>query len=463
MPLVSCIVDTDGTGDYSSLNAAEAANFGATSADLVTNDEWVECDCQCTSGSADTTGVTIDGLSTAVDNDVKIFCDSDGDYAHEGAWDSLKYRLNNYRALSIEISHLTVEQVQFLTDGSASSDSWPINAAEDIDGLRLKRLLIRHEIISDNNERYAIDIDRVASGEITNCIVIRESTSEATRGGIQVNEATGDFLVANNTIYYNGTHGIRRFINASQPIVRNNIVINNGTGPDFDESGFSDASNNISSDTTAPGANSLTNQVDTDLFEDPANGDFTLKSDSNAIDAGTDLSDDMDSVDIAGTSRPSGEWDIGAFEYVSAATVVTVSADLDAYISKAIQQTTSADALLSKSFTLDLSVDAVLAALRSVVSDLDGVLSKQIQSTTDLDALVQGSGKSTTDIDALLKKIVTRSLSLDGLLQVTGQAQTSTACSRSPGKRRRFLLTLCSEKSGSLRQRQSMACSEKPV
>src|SRR6056297_3955847 len=93
MSLVECIVDTDGTGDYSSLNAAEADNFGATSADLVTNDEWVECDCQCTSGSVDTTAVTIDGFTTAEGNDVKIWCDPDGDYRHEGVWDDTKYRI----------------------------------------------------------------------------------------------------------------------------------------------------------------------------------------------------------------------------------------------------------------------------------------------------------------------------------------------------------------------------------
>jgi hypothetical protein len=52
-------------------------------------------------------------------------------------------------------------------------------------------------------------------------------------------------------------------------------------------------------------------------FTDYTNGDFSLKSGSPLIDAGTDLSAVMDSVDIIGTSRPQGDaWDVGAFEYV---------------------------------------------------------------------------------------------------------------------------------------------------
>nr|MBS3809774.1 hypothetical protein [Desulfobacterales bacterium] len=83
---------------------------------------------------------------------------------------------------------------------------------------------------------------------------------------------------------------------------------------------------NISSDTTAPGSNSLINQDPYDLFVDPDSGDYSLKSGSNAIDAGTDLSAEMDSVDIAGTSRPQGSaWDIGAFEYVSSGTTYNQS------------------------------------------------------------------------------------------------------------------------------------------
>lgn len=50
---------------------------------------------------------------------------------------------------------------------------------------------------------------------------------------------------------------------------------------------------------------------------DYVNGDFSLKSGSPLIDAGTDLSAYMDAVDIIGTERPQGSaWDIGAWELI---------------------------------------------------------------------------------------------------------------------------------------------------
>ena len=51
--------------------------------------------------------------------------------------------------------------------------------------------------------------------------------------------------------------------------------------------------------------------------------DVNITSDSSGlVDVGTDLSSDSDHAfdyDYAGTSRPSGDWDIGAHEYEAAA------------------------------------------------------------------------------------------------------------------------------------------------
>jgi hypothetical protein len=50
------------------------------------------------------------------------------------------------------------------------------------------------------------------------------------------------------------------------------------------------------------------------IFTDPANGNFTLKAGSPAIDSGADLSAYF-TTDYLGNARPAGAWDIGAYEY----------------------------------------------------------------------------------------------------------------------------------------------------
>jgi hypothetical protein len=293
MPLVSCIVDTDGTGDYLSLNAAEAANFGATSADLVANDEWVECDCQCTSGSADTTAVTIDGLTTDATHNVKIWCDPASGYRHNGVWDNIVYR--------IRVSSNSTDAI----DLSASSYSI-------LDGLQVDK---------DSTSGRCIHLTHACTSK--NCIV-----KNATAPGFGIEAGSSQTSTINciavdckngiagttssyNCVVYHSTDDGNAGIDSDD--AQNSIAIGSPGSGDIVTSG----NNNISGDSTATGANSLTNQVATDLFTDPANGDFSLKSGSNAIDAGTDLSAEMDAVDITGETRPQGSaWDIGAFEYV---------------------------------------------------------------------------------------------------------------------------------------------------
>ena len=50
--------------------------------------------CRCTSGSADTTAVTIDGWTTDADHYIKIWTDPNEGYRHDGKWNTSKYRLD---------------------------------------------------------------------------------------------------------------------------------------------------------------------------------------------------------------------------------------------------------------------------------------------------------------------------------------------------------------------------------
>ncbi|MFC2091238.1 fibronectin type III domain-containing protein [Elusimicrobiota bacterium] len=80
---------------------------------------------------------------------------------------------------------------------------------------------------------------------------------------------------------------------------------------------------NISSDGTAVGANSITGVIDYQVFQSTVTGsvDLHIKSDSVAVNAGTDTPKGLVLYDIDGDTRPSGNyWDIGADETDSVGT-----------------------------------------------------------------------------------------------------------------------------------------------
>ncbi len=64
----------------------------------------------------------------------------------------------------------------------------------------------------------------------------------------------------------------------------------------------------------------------TAIFEDPANDDYTLAENSQAIDAGTALVSPFVTVDLSGATRPLGAaFDIGCYEYASATSAVDLT------------------------------------------------------------------------------------------------------------------------------------------
>ena len=314
--LVSSIVDTDGTGDYTSLNAADADNFGATGSDLVANDEYVECSCIASSGSADGSETTISGYTT--DSTRNITVKAGTNHKTEATWNTSKYRLSvvsTKKCLGVGQAYTLIKSLQVdpQSDGNYSCHG----IARDGTGytkFTIDSCYIRGESSTTVTDGAAmVGINAQGSGsdtvEILNCIIRNFTYTNLTGRGIDNSYATVKSY--NNTIY-NCDVGV---LDQASPDCQNTIAV--GCSTDFQSDCNGDY--NISSDSSAPGTNSLTGQSATDLFTDPANGDFSLKSGSNAIDAGTDLSAEMDAVDIAGTSRPQGSaWDIGAFEYVVA-------------------------------------------------------------------------------------------------------------------------------------------------
>lgn len=167
-----------------------------------------------------------------------------------------------------------------------------------------------------------------------NIIYDLESSANANAGvrGIAFGATFTAAYCQNNTIYKGrisgagnskSCYGMTCNDNANAHM-QNNIVCGfttNGTGSaaDFETTSYSSATvdHNLSSDATASGTGSLTNEAAEDQFISIVEGaeDLHLKVGSVAFNAGIDLSDDGVTIDIIGTARPQfGSFDIGAFE-----------------------------------------------------------------------------------------------------------------------------------------------------
>jgi hypothetical protein len=131
--------------------------------------------------------------------------------------------------------------------------------------------------------------------------------------GIWISSATGNAFVDNNTVISNADLGIiNNSSNASTNTARNNLVISNAGGS-FDWTSGSAGSSNITTGTLAS------------HFADAANRDYRLCTASgaphvNCVGASTAVnyvnavSIAEVTTDIVGTTRPSGAYDVGAYE-----------------------------------------------------------------------------------------------------------------------------------------------------
>ena len=295
---VTHIVDPgEGAGhDYHSLSLWEAGEVG----DLTgVRDEISVAKCRATDGDADTTAVVLDGWITSPTQYIKIWTDPAESHRHDGKWNTSKYRLTVSGAYTIQNSenYTKIDGIQF------SGNTGAIYRG-------------------------------LAIGDLSNCILNGLNTNNLSG----VSQESGGAITCWNVVAFNfgtGASGFISYTNGSN--FRNctafncdNVGIENGyadavatncvaltCGSCFD--GGIVGNYNCSSDTTAPGANSLKSKSAANNFVDIGAGteDLHLKLGADCINTGTDLSAYF-TTDIDGTTRPTGAntWDIGADEYV---------------------------------------------------------------------------------------------------------------------------------------------------
>jgi hypothetical protein len=196
-----------------------------------------------------------------------------------------------------------------------------------------------------------------SSGALLSDLIVHDDQSPNTLNpnsdGINFNAMTaGDTVTVRNSIVYNIGRGGMLYQGAEAIVVtiENCTVVNTGTsgmnadgqagiafpggaapvvtvtntisvGVDVDSAAFTkvgddwgSSSNNLSSDASAPGPDSLIGIAAASLFVDTSLGieDFHLAAGAVAIDAGVELPDFL--RDIDGELRQAGAWDIGADE-----------------------------------------------------------------------------------------------------------------------------------------------------
>ncbi len=197
-------------------------------------------------------------------------------------------------------------------------------------------------VTGGSSYNYAIEINSqysCAHNNIIYDITTESSSSAAGVKAIGMAQDQNNQLMSNNTIYNIQTDssgqdgiGISMYDDSSIKCI-NNIVVScaddcfsNADGSEID------GNNNLSSDSTAPGSNSVTGASAADLFENPTVGseDLHLKDGAEALRAGADLGTGYTigsdvfggtttsittlNIDIDGRNRDSegDDWDIGA-------------------------------------------------------------------------------------------------------------------------------------------------------
>ena len=308
------------TGTFSSGEIMQVSVGNSVTITDVGAGSWMLVTFKNSSGSTAGAG-TMDGYTCDTDNYVKLWCDPDDIYRHEGVDENGKFTFTDNLVISDQ--HIIVDG--FIMDGrkivsnsdnrSGTTGSGGIIENCIVSGiwapggdLAIQNYGFHQGMIIRNNIVYdcGVPLGSVFSG--------RNFTAIGT---------TRNTFIHNNTIYgiynndLNGGDAIG-ISNTSSGEVYNNVVMNLFSENDLETYyvfGGTTHDYNASGDSSATGTNSLINVADTQ-FTETSSGieDFHLATGSDLIGTGTDLSSDFTN-DIDNDTR-SDPWDIGADEYI---------------------------------------------------------------------------------------------------------------------------------------------------
>jgi hypothetical protein len=321
------VVDTGGTGDYTSLSNWEAQNLNLTGLD-----KYCICDCKCTDGNADTNNCLVSGWNTDVTRFIKVWCDPAGSYRHAGKYvTGNKYRIEITDASGFNISNLgfcQVDGIQIQMTRVGTTDAWGLSTSHWLDGQvnKISNCIVKGNGASSGNYRAGI---LLAGGTIRvwNCIVYGFSVGSNSWGIRAACSGGNDVQIYNCTVFGCTTGYLSDGTNVG--VVIKNCAVANNTD-DFNGLHSETVDYCASDDGDGTHAVDWTSEATdwANIFTDYANGDFSLKNytgTGKVIGVGVDNpGSGLYSDDIIGIAR-SSTWDIGAFEYVATGTSISVT------------------------------------------------------------------------------------------------------------------------------------------
>ncbi|HRZ95363.1 MAG TPA: LamG domain-containing protein [Candidatus Moranbacteria bacterium] len=324
-------------------NTGIGVTYDSGNRDIASNSEQWHVALYTPSGSTtpDTTGITINGWTTAQQNYIKIYTPTastevTASQRHQGKWDEQKYRMetSDNGGIAIYDEFVRIDGLQIKITVTNTSDRHAIfNAVNNASSMmEVSNCILKGNITSDDTGSAGVSAQSAPSHDykIWNNIIYGFTVASSQSCGIALAGAGGsDMYVYNNTLIGNDT-GIFAHSGTTR-LIKNNLSYDNKT--DYSGTFNSASSYNISKDATSPNAEYQSKTVS---FVDPTNYDFHLSSsDAAAKNAGVDLSQDLYlpvSSDLDSQTRisnfqlpisnqipsPNSQYDIGADQSANA-------------------------------------------------------------------------------------------------------------------------------------------------
>ena len=298
---------------YSSLNAAETAEDGDISVGTG-SDEYVIFETRSTSSTADATGVTFSGWTTAADNYflVRAHADHRANGIYGGIATSYRMEITDSDCIIIQEQYvrfngLQVKQIYSSADNYVECFDFNLDAVSYWEVVKCYLWCV-----PGITEKYSGIF--VVAGHATNVIFVRNCiVRDFSRRGIYTGNSTSD--VYNCLVTGVSTSNA---ISDAATATHDLTVVNCISFNNLDDFEINQGSVNYCASDDGDGTNSVApsgSDWDNELT-DYANGDYRILSTGNLYQAGESQTNDSDvpSDDIAGNARVDGSESIGAFE-----------------------------------------------------------------------------------------------------------------------------------------------------